>query len=193
MEATGGMTTLSSQVASLDLASHTVAQENEKVKRTNAIYGQRCLESYGKLSQATSWGKTLLASLVGQGDWYSTRCILIWNLKATKSRRVLFQLQALEQDIKDNEYGLLPTLNAQDWNTGTKQYTYQKRKERHLKKGVILQKSLRQMAADLTEHGQSTQKLKASFAMEMMGFPTNWTELPFQSGERNPSKPQEMP
>jgi len=36
-------------------------------------------------------------------------------------------------------------------------------------------------------------KLQPSFVAWMMGFPLNWTELPFQSGEKNPSKPSAMP
>lgn len=108
-----------------------------------------------------------------------------------KSNRFLFQLQVSELDIKDKEYGLLPTPNAQDWNTGVKIETYQKRKQKHLLKGVVLQKSLRQMAADLTKVGQSTRKLKVSFVEEMMGYPTNWTLLPFLNGETNQSKPTE--
>jgi hypothetical protein len=35
------------------------------------------------------------------------------------------------------------------------------------------------------EHG-ATSQLNPQFVAEMMGFPTNWTELPFQSGETNP-------
>jgi hypothetical protein len=38
--------------------------------------------------------------------------------------------------------------------------------------------------------GQTSQ-LNPLFVLEMMGFPPNWTELPFQSGEKNQSKPQE--
>jgi len=35
-------------------------------------------------------------------------------------------------------------------------------------------------------------QLNPRFVAEMMGFPTNWTELPFQSGGQNPSKDMEM-
>ena len=123
---------------------------------------------------------------------------------------------------------LLPTPNAQDWNTGTKPETYEARKQRHMEKGVNLQMSLRQMAMgsgmlptpkardykgdrkltdgkNLTANGQEmamtleqsariiagipnatskTSQLSPQFVMEMMGFPTNWTELPFLNGER---------
>jgi hypothetical protein len=41
-------------------------------------------------------------------------------------------------------------------------------------------------------HGRNSQ-LNPLFVGEMMGFPPNWTVLPFQSGETNPLKPTEMP
>ena len=37
----------------------------------------------------------------------------------------------------------------------------------------------------------SNSQLNPQFVAEMMGFPSNWTELPFQSGEKNPSKDME--
>lgn len=40
--------------------------------------------------------------------------------------------------------------------------------------------------------GQTSQ-LNPRFVMEMMGFPPDWTELPFLNGETNQSKQQEMP
>jgi len=38
-----------------------------------------------------------------------------------------------------------------------------------------------------------TSQLSPQFVMEMMGFPTDWTLLPFLSGEQNQLKPEEMP
>jgi hypothetical protein len=43
------------------------------------------------------------------------------------------------------------------------------------------------------EYNSKTSQLSPQFVMEMMGFPTDWTLLPFLNGETNPSKPQEMP
>jgi hypothetical protein len=37
-----------------------------------------------------------------------------------------------------------------------------------------------------------TSQLNPQFVMEMMGFPTDWTELPFLNGETNQSKQEEM-
>jgi len=39
----------------------------------------------------------------------------------------------------------------------------------------------------------SNSQLNPLFVEEMMGFPENWTLLPFLNGETNPSKPTEMP
>jgi hypothetical protein len=41
--------------------------------------------------------------------------------------------------------------------------------------------------------GGKTSQLNPRFVAEMMGFPPNWTELPFQSGEQNQSKDTAMP
>jgi hypothetical protein len=41
--------------------------------------------------------------------------------------------------------------------------------------------------------GGGTSHLNPRFVAEMMGFPHNWTELPFQSGDKNQSKDMEMP
>jgi len=41
--------------------------------------------------------------------------------------------------------------------------------------------------------GGSNSQLNPRFVAEMMGFPPNWTELPFQSGEQNQSKDMETP
>lgn len=54
--------------------------------------------------------------------------------------------------------------------------------------GLENQDSLVKMSREIT--GQTSQ-LNPRFVMEMMGFPPDWTELPFLSGETNPSKPEE--
>jgi hypothetical protein len=79
--------------------------------------------------------------------------------------------------------GMLPTPNAMDWNTARSEEAHARAKEQH---GSALQDTLRQRA------GQGSQ-LNPRFVAEMMGFPVNWTELPFQSGEPSQSKPTETP
>lgn len=84
--------------------------------------------------------------------------------------------------------GMLPTPNSYDWNTAAKPETYLARSQRHKDKNVNLQMSLRQMTmfipnkVDHPKLGPGSQ-LNPHFVAEMMGFPTNWTDLPFLTGE----------
>jgi hypothetical protein len=87
--------------------------------------------------------------------------------------------------------GILPTPNSYDWNTATKPETYLARSQRHKEKNVNLQMTLRQMTmfvpnkVDHPKLGAGSQ-LNPHFVAEMMGFPLNWTDLPFLTGENNP-------
>jgi hypothetical protein len=109
------------------------------------------------------------------------------------------------------EAGMLPTPNAFDWNTARSPEAWKNAKEKH---GSTLQNPLKQMASvgmlptpiaqehdkitgkenqdSLTKRAREmtgkTSQLSPLFVEEMMGFPKNWTVLPFQSGEENPSK-----
>jgi hypothetical protein len=116
--------------------------------------------------------------------------------------------------------GMLPTPNSRDFKDAQTPEKYQARKEKWAEKGINLQLSLPQlvknqmlptpMASDcgdkvtgletqdsLTKIAREitgkTSQLNPQFVMEMMGFPPDWTELPFLNGEMNPSKQEEMP
>jgi hypothetical protein len=54
--------------------------------------------------------------------------------------------------------------------------------------GLENQNSMKKVIRKIT--GQTSQ-LSPQFVMEMMGFPTDWTELPFLNGGMNQSKPEE--
>jgi hypothetical protein len=113
---------------------------------------------------------------------------------------------------------MLPTPNAYDWNTPRKPETFQKAKEKHAQKGVNLQNPLKQMASmnmlptpmasdcgekvtgletqdSLTKRARQitgqTSQLSPQFVMEMMGFPTDWTLLPFLNGDKSQLKQEE--
>ncbi len=335
-------------------ANHTPSQAREKVKTMIDTSGRKCLEQYEKLNPGTSWAKTFVGSLVGMKDWFSTRCNLTWKMKASKSSRLYFQLQASTPRTKETEFGLLlktpcasdsytenlskkeqkwgnsgtlaqeiatgfiekrgivlptplardwkgdrkltngknvtkkgeemaltleqrarvlaqmlPTPTAYDWNSARKPETFEKAKARHKAKGVNLQMPLKQMARngmlptprttdveggkasgvkndgngwyrenkkgerwgvklrDVAENGLlptpkvqderhalrdrgksnlgeemaeigyqrlgTTSHLNPLFCAEMMGFPVNWTVLPFLNGEKNQSKDTETP
>ena len=85
--------------------------------------------------------------------------------------------------------GTLPTPNAMDWNSAKRPETYLASVLRHKEKGVTQQMTLRQMAmfipnkVDHPKLGTASQ-LNPHFVAEMMGFPLNWTDLPFLSGEK---------
>jgi len=48
-------------------------------------------------------------------------------------------------------------------------------------------------SVNFIEQTSTCSHLNPQFVAEMMGFPTNWTELPFLIGEKNQSKDMEMP
>ena len=80
---------------------------------TSATCGQRCLEQYERSSQGGSWARMFAGLLVGRTDWYSMRCMLTWNLRATKSKRLYFLLQASTPRTTEIGSGLLPTIQTQ--------------------------------------------------------------------------------
>ena len=89
-------------------------QESGPGHPTIDISGRRCLESFERLAPPMSWRRTFAASLVGMTGWFSTRCALTWKVKATKSSRSYFLLQASTRRTAGTESGLLPTVTATD-------------------------------------------------------------------------------
>jgi hypothetical protein len=116
--------------------------------------------------------------------------------------------------------GMLPTPNSRDFKDAQTPEKYQERKEKWAENGINIQLSLPQlvknqmlptpMASDCGEKvtglenqdslvkmtreitGKPSQ-LNPRFVLEMMGFPPNWTELPFLNGETNQLRPEETP
>ena len=208
----------------------TQPQESDLERKTNAIYGLRCLEQFEKFNHVGLWAKTFSALLIGMEGWYSKRCKLTWKMKGTKYNRLYFQLfpsthhtdgtefgllptpmaqdreTTVEQTMKRKEkyggntrgmylqnfavMGMLPTPQAFDWNSAQTKEKYDERKLKEKSKGVNLHLPLKQLAVNLNPTGKTSQ-LSPQFVMEMMGFPTDWTELPFLSGETNQSKQEE--
>ena len=196
-------------------------QENGLEKKTNVTYGQRCLERYEKLNPSTSWAKTLAAYLLGTTDWYSRRCALTWKMKGTKSKRLLFQLVPKTHPTEGIGFGLLPTPDASirgaRQNQGNHQITLQDvvasnteaAKALALKCGLLptpTAQDFKRRGPNSKQQGISnienyiisakdgkTSQLNPRFVAEMMGFPPNWTELPFLNGETNLSKDMETP
>lgn len=119
------------------LASLSVLPGSEKARKTTAISGLRCLESFRKCSRVTSWEKMLVASLVGTTDWFSSKCFLTWKMKASRSGRTYFQLVPSTPRTEETGFGLLPTPVASDATTGCivgKNDTFKKNKTGTLRK-----------------------------------------------------------
>jgi hypothetical protein len=239
-------------------ANPTQWQESEKAKRTNATCGPKCVEQLEKFNHVGSWAKTFSALLIGQEDWYSTRCKLTWKLRGTKYSRMYFQLYPSTLPTEGTEFGLLLTPSTVDivpdeerlkkrteyrasvgrqWTPGslTEQVfhgllptprtvmpvdseetqivgnasirangkRFGANLEAMAEKGMLPTpatrdyKGARSMEA-LEEAGRNhtnslpdffaqdgqTSQLNPRFVGEMMGFPPNWTELPFLNGEQ---------
>ena len=94
-------------------ASHSVTQDEEKVRQMTAISGRTCFELYKTSSQTGSSLKMCVGLLLGTTAWYSSRCALTWKAKATKSNRLLFQLSPSMLRTAETESGLLPTVQTQ--------------------------------------------------------------------------------
>lgn len=194
------------QVGSLNLANHTAPQESGLEKMTNATYGQRCLEQFERFNHVGSWAKMFSALLIGTGGWYSRRCRLTWNMKGTKSNRLYFRLRVSTLPTEGTEFGLLPTVRARAAGGNCSNDRGKGNLEDVIASGMLPtpmaewspEKNTGKRNQDsipkrIKDAGGKTSQLNPRFVLEMMGFPPNWTELPFQSGETNQSKPQETP
>jgi hypothetical protein len=85
-----------------------------------------------------------------------------------------------------NFYGMLPTPNASTWKTsGMSKEAWEKRIQDNRQQDLNME--------IFVQTGQHSQHLNPQFVAEIMGFPTNWTELPFQNGETNQFEPTETP
>jgi hypothetical protein len=80
---------------------------------------------------------------------------------------------------------MLPTPNSRDVKGCTKPGLRITSSGKTQKYGEVLPDSIKRITG-------TTSQLSPQFVMEMMGFPTDWTLLPFLNGEQNQSKPEEM-
>lgn len=203
----------STSLVEASLANPTQVQESDLAKKMRDTSGQKCLEQFGKFNQVGLWAKTFADLLIGTGDWYSTRCKLTWKLKATKSYRFYFQLVPSVRLTGETGYGLLPTPTAIDCTDATVNMKSNQMTEGSMHSVTLTRALVRGMlptplASDCGEKvtGLETQdsltkrvreitgkpsQLNPLFVEEMMGFPENWTTLPFLNGEKSQLKPTE--
>ncbi len=93
-------------------ANRSASQGSAEEPTTTAISGRRCYEQYASLPLVGSWAKMFSALLIGRKDWYSSRCALIWRMKATMCNRILFRLVPLMRHTEEIECGLSPTVRS---------------------------------------------------------------------------------
>ena len=196
-------------------------QENEKDQRMNATSGQRCLELSESVNRVGSWARTFAGLLVGRTDWFSKRVALTWKLSGTPSNRLLFQLVPQARPTEGTEFGLLLTPTTSEPLHDLEKFKARMEKYPngttmpHLAtqvhgmlptpttrdyKGARSEEALEAAGRNETNslpdafaQSGKTSQLSPLFVEEMMGFPKNWTALPFQSGEENQLKHMETP
>jgi hypothetical protein len=228
-------------------ASLSVKQEREKAQQTPATFGPKCSALYEKFAPDGSWERMFMDLLIGTGEWYSTRCALNWQMKASKSSRLFCLLQASTPRTNGKGSSLLPTVTAQDFkrrgpnskqqglsntenwagllktptamdvhttsgkanpvsgNSGTLAQEIMSGYEPTMEKlGLLptpatrdykgartteaLEEAGRNHTNSLPDYFAQTGKsfqLNPLFVAEMMGFPPDWTVLPFQSGDQS--------
>lgn len=96
------------------LANPTLSQAIAKETKTKDTSGQKCLEQYERFNPLSLWQKTFLDCLIGQMGEFSPTFVHRWNLKATKSRHLYFQLRRLKLRTKDTDCGLWPIPTTND-------------------------------------------------------------------------------
>ena len=185
------------------LASRSASPENAKGREMTAISGRRCLELFGRFVPDGSWAKTFPGLLIGQTDWFSSRCVLTWKMRATKSDRSYFRLAVSTLPIAGTGCGLLPTVQTQGLKICVEGKTvFMPMRLLHTPtandaRNVSLPPSQAKRNGGMVKTAMRSDgyrtgagfRLNPRFLAEMMGFPPDWTALPFQSGAGNPSKP----
>lgn len=187
-------------------ASRSASPENERARTMTVTSGRRCCEQFAKSVPAGSWARTFADLLIGRREWFSTRCSLTWKLSATKSNRLYFQLVPSTLHTAATECGLLPTVqtqglkvckNGKTWPMDVKLLPTPTARDY---KGESINNSKFRRGLRATPGGTlpdvistvgNASQLSPLFLAEMMGFPPDWTVLPFLDGEPTPSKPTE--
>lgn len=151
------------------LVNRSVMPDSKRDKKTPAFYGRQCIELYKNVGRHGSSLKMFSDLLVTQTEWSSSKCALIWKVKATKYNRLLFQLRVRTLFKKGSEFGLLPALTASE------------AKRIKLRRESILKHSEKRKSNYLTAYisraGFNPFNITPSWMEWFMGFPTGWTEL----------------
>lgn len=206
MEPSGGMRTLSLPEGSRSCASHSRSRANARVRRTTATSGRKCCEQFGRFVPAGSWARTFSELLIGRKEWSSSKCALTWKLRGTRFNRLYFQLAVSALPTEGIDAGssgtLLKTPSAFDATVTSPKKNPVPGDSGSLAQEIMcgyaarrgLLPTVQTQGLKQCENGimafrtGTTSQLNPLFVAEMMGFPVDWTVLPLQIGETNPSK-----
>jgi len=221
---------------------HSALPAKEKAQRMTAIYGQKCIEQYERLSRHGLLQKMFLEYLLLKTEWYSKASNLTWKIQAIPySTQLKLVLKPSKRHIAETEFGLLPTVLTQGLKickdrksvfvslkllptpTGmipgdVNMEKLDARRERVKKEsgngnrfGVTLNElckkgllptprvggqenyetrakrkghaiAMSYLESNLQFQTGTSSQLNALFVAEMMGFPPDWTVLPFKNG-----------
>lgn len=188
-------------------ASRSRSRASAKARRTTATSGRKCCGLFGIFDPVGSWARTFSELLIGRKEWSSSRCVLTWKRRDMRFNRTLYRLAVSALPTEGTDAGLLPTVQTQ----GLKQCekgktvfmplgmlptpTVNDATNSNLPPIQVKRKSgLPKIAMQSDEYRTGTiSQLNPLFVGEMMGFPVDWTVLPFLNGEMHPSKPTETP
>jgi len=179
-------------------ASLSAKQAKEKARKMTAGSGMKCFEQYERFRPAGLSLKMFTESLLKSEAWYSSKCRLIWKMQGTRYNRLLFRLVPSMHRTGATEFGLLPTAQTQGLKVCSKQgktefvkfellptptasgeESYETRAKRHGH-----EKAVSYLSSFVQFKTGTTSQLSPLFVAEMMGFPTDWTVLPFLNGAK---------
>lgn len=188
--------------------------EKKRGPGTADTFGRKCSVLYEKYAPAGSWARTYMDLLIGTGEWYSTRCALTWKMKASQSSRLFSRLVHKTHRTEGIGSLLLPTPSAseiKDYNVNWDSLAKADKGGRVMRRLVTMMLPT-PTASDNRDRGGPGSgavlrraeigktislsmvwdgPLNPQFVGQMMGFPKDWTELPFLPGRKSPSKPTE--
>ena len=172
---------------------------SEEAGKMTVTSGLKCSESFPRPGPLGLLQKMLLESSI----WHSTKCVLTWKVKATKSRRLLFQLAPSMPRTEGIGSGLLLTPRATEIEESPEKFRDRMNSKRpndrkdgyaHLTmqiamlptpisgdwKGQQRKEGNPDMLCGKIENpdGQKTgYRLSPAFVEWMQGYPEGWTEL----------------
>ena len=136
---------------------------SDLARKMTVVSGEKCYE----LSKSQCRLGLLVKMLLESSIWNSTIVYLNWKVKATKRRRLLYQLVPSQPPTDEIEFGLLPTPAARDWKA------FQVNVESIKKMMETHQICIVQIL--LLKGYMDCQILNAY--EEIMGYPIGWTDL----------------